>query len=709
MIRGARKILIYRVSAALLLVQLFCGYRPAPRIVWLDELDLSLVDQSAGKALANQSMWKTPLYIAGVHFERGVGTHAASVFRIRLDGSALRFNAAVGLDDSPPEFELQQASAEFLVIGDGRVLWRSGIVHGREKARPFSVSLKGIRLLILKVDHAGDGITGDRADWVNAFFEIGNAPPVAVQRAREKEYITAPAASKKPLINAPYVYGARAGSPFLFTIPVSGQRPMRIITTALPEGITIDNNTGILSGEALRNGSYKIKVMASNSYGNDRKELTIEIGDRICLTPPMGWNSWNVFGAEVTDRKIRKMADALVEQGLTQYGYSYINIDDGWQGQRGGKFNAIMPNDKFPDMKALVDYVHSKGLKIGIYSSPWVQTFAGFVGGSADTREGKVINPSRRYGAFSFVKNDVQQWAEWGFDYVKYDWVTNDIAHTAELSYLLRYSGKDMVCSISNAAPFEEAEDWSRLTNLWRTTGDIHDSWCSMTTIGFLQNKWQPFAGPGRWNDPDMLVVGKLGWGKQLQPTRLSPDEQYTHISLWSLLAAPLLLGCDLMQLDSFTLSLLINNEIIAVNQDVAGIQGKHVNSDKDKETEVWSKPLSDGRLAVGLFNRSDTAQVVAITWKELEIQGARSVRDLWRQKNVGIYKDQYRAMIPAHGVVVVTLSTVISAGTTGHNLASDPYAHVGQDGPYKRQETGKHCLEKIFNGLDVALFRFPK
>ncbi|WP_343667945.1 NPCBM/NEW2 domain-containing protein [Chitinophaga sp.] len=648
---------ISRISIVLAVILLCWAFRPSPQVLWLDELDLSNVDQSAGKAMANLSMWKTPLIISGEKFNRGVGTHAESIFRIQLDGNTIAFNARVGIDDSAPEHELKQASAEFIIIGNDKVIWRSGIMHAKEKAKQVAVSTKGIHSLILYVDHTGDGIAGDRADWVNAYFEVEGTAPVSIKRPREKEYITTPVPLKKPVINAPYVYGARAGNPFLFTVPISGERPITVKAIGLPEGLIIDNKTGIITGKAIKNGTYHVAITAQNRYGTHTKELTIEIGEKIALTPPMGWNSWNVFGAGIDDKKIRAMADAMVDLGLINYGYAYINIDDGWQGQRGGKFNAIMPNEKFPDMKALVDYVHSKGLKIGIYSSPWVQTYAGYIGGSADTRDGKVMNPGRRYGAFSFAKNDVQQWAEWGFDYVKYDWVTNDIANTAALTYLLRQSGRDMVYSISNAAPFELAEDWSRLTNAWRTTGDIHDSWCSMTTIGFMQNKWQPYAKPGSWNDPDMLVVGKVGWGQDIHSSHLSPDEQYTHVTLWSLLAAPLLIGCSPTQVDSFTLRLLTNNELIAVDQDPAGIQGKRIIADKDRKTEIWAKPLHDGTIAVGLFNLSDNKQEMTVTWDQLAIKGPQTIRNIWTQHDEGVYKDNYTFQVPAHGVLFLKIT----------------------------------------------------
>lgn len=647
------------LSSILLVFSFLLSSCTEPKTIWLDELDMSNADQAAGITRINQSMWRTPLVIAADTFERGVGTHAFGVIRIELDGKTNSFEALVGIDDSAPEHELKQASVEFVALGDDKILWRSGIMHAGDKAKRIDVSLKGIRSLILRTDHVGDGIVGDRADWVNAKFDYTGNPPYTVKRLQEAQYTLTPKVPVVPLINPPYRYGARPGNPILFIIPVSGEKPMKIEIDNLPSGLSLNSETGIVTGKIKNTGTYTLNITATNIHGTDTHQLTLEIGEELALTPPMGWNSWNVFGDDIDDKKIRAMADAMVDLGLINYGYSYLNIDDGWQGQRGGKYNAVMPNEKFPDMKGLVDYVHSKGLKIGIYSSPWVQTFAGYIGGSADTPDGKVINSSRRVGEYSFVANDVKQWAEWGFDYLKYDWVTNDIKNTTEMAEQLRKSGRDIVFTISNAAPFDLAKDWNKLTNAWRTTGDITDSWCSMTTIGFLQDKWQPYASPGGWNDPDMLIVGKVGWGDTIRTTNLSPDEQYVHMSLWSILAAPLLMGCDLSLMDDFTLNLLTNREVIAVNQDIAGIQGERVYKDDDKMIEVWSKPLSDGSKAVGLFNLGEKEQSVSVGWEQLGLKGKHKVRNLWKQEDIGDYDTGFDSKIPSHGVMFVKIKSL--------------------------------------------------
>jgi len=624
--------------------------------IWLDDLDLTKAEQAAGGAVRNKSMWNTPLIIAQDTFEHGVGTHALGIMRLELDGKVSRFHAKVGIDQSAPDHELKKASVEFVVLADNKEIWRSGVMYAKDSARTIDLDISGVKDLRLYSDHAGDGIIGDRVNWVDAYFICNRLAPNMYEREQEAKYILTPAESKAPSINAPYIHGASKGNPVLFTLPISGEQPIKIETSTLPDGLSLDEQKGRIYGIAKSNGRYPVNITAKNQYGKAEKTIEIVIGEGICLTPPMGWNSWNVYGKDIDQDKILEAANAMVSSGLINYGYTYINIDDGWQGERGGKYNAILPNDRFPNMKALVDSIHSLGLKAGIYSSPWVWTYAGFTGGSADKPDGTIIKKEKRHGDYSFTPQDVKQWVEWGFDYLKYDWNPNDIEHTVEMEQALRKPGRDIVYSISNGAPFELASEWAKHTNLWRTTFDIHDSWYSMVAIGFSQNPWQPYAGPGHWNDPDMLIVGHLGWGN-IHETRLSPNEQYTHISLWSILAAPMLIGCDMTKLDDFTLGLLKNKEIIEVSQDIAGVQGKRIANDKNKHYEIWARPLYDGSLAVGLFNLSENEQSISVRWSDLGISGEMLIRDIWKQQDIGTYKEFFKAKVPVHGVVFVKIS----------------------------------------------------
>jgi alpha-galactosidase len=376
---------------------------------------------------------------------------------------------------------------------------------------------------------------------------------------------------------------------------------------------------------------------------------------RLAQTPPMGWNSWNCWAGSVDDKKVRAAAAAMVTSGLAAHGWTYINIDDAWQGERKPPDFALQPNAKFLDMKGLADYVHGLGLRLGIYSTPWKTSYAGFAGGSADDAEGRAAKKEHAFGKVSFAEADARQWAAWGIDYLKYDWSPIDVDHTRAMAQALKASGRDIVYSLSNSAPFDHAKDWAELANCWRTTGDIVDTWDSVSGIGFSQDRWRPFGGPGHWNDPDMLVVGRVGWGPNLHPTRLTPNEQYTHISLWCLLSAPLLLGCDLEKLDEFTLNLLTNDEVLAVDQDPLGRQAGRVS--KDGQAEVWAKDMADGSKAVGLFNCGSEPRVVTVTWSDLGLTGKQKVRDLWRQQDLGTFDEKFQVKVLVHGVVLVRIA----------------------------------------------------
>jgi alpha-galactosidase len=354
-------------------------------------------------------------------------------------------------------------------------------------------------------------------------------------------------------------------------------------------------------------------------------------------TPPMGWNSWNHFHATIDDAAVRGIADALVSSGMKDAGYVYVNIDDTWEGSRDANGN-IQSNNKFPDMKALSDYVHSKGLKLGIYSSPGPKTCAGY--------EGSYLHEAQ----------DAKTWASWGVDYVKYDWCSASVMFKPEdehavyqiMGDALRATGRPIVFSLCQYGQ-QSVQTWSAQVggNLWRTTGDISDNWQSMTHIGFdLQTGLGEYAGPGHWNDPDMLEIGNGG---------MTDIEYQTHMSLWSLLASPLLAGNDPRTMSAATHDTLTNSEVIAIDQDKAGHQGYRVTKDGDKE--VWARPLANGDLAVGLFNRGESAATIKATWADLKLSGKHKVRDLWQHKDLGLAADSFSTEVPSHGAVLVRIA----------------------------------------------------
>ncbi len=503
------------------------------------------------------------------------------------------------------------------------------------------------------------------------------------------KYILTPPAPATPRINGAKVFGARPGSKFLYRVPCTGERPMKFSASGLPKGLSIDPEKGLITGVVKKPGEYPVEITASNSKGTTTRLLTIKIGDEVALTPPLGWSSWNCWGLLIDEGLVRETAASMVDNDLINYGWSYVNIDDGWQGLRGGKHNAIQPNpEKFTDMKKLADELHSEGMRLGIYSAPWVGTYAGFIGSYSDNPEGRYewtvrdslpslqeAWPARYYnwrnGKHSFVANDVKQWEDWGIDYLKYDWTPNQLYYVKEMIDALRSTDRDILFGMSNAAHWGDAPQWARYPNCYRPTGDIRDTWGNMSRIGFQQqDKWAPFNVPGHWADADMMVIGVVGWDGELHHSRLTPDEQYTHVSLWTILASPMFLGCDMQQLDDFTLSLLRNNEIIEVHQDELGYQGFPFF--KDNRSVVYAKPLVDGSMAVGLFNYGDTPLDMVISPSDFGIRGQQKIRDLWRQKDVWEKeaKEKFTANVAPHGVVMIKIYP-------GNNRGEEPDGKV--------------------------------
>jgi alpha-galactosidase len=358
----------------------------------------------------------------------------------------------------------------------------------------------------------------------------------------------------------------------------------------------------------------------------------------LARTPPMGWNSWNKFAGKVTDQDVRGMADAMVSSGMKAVGYTYINIDDTWEGPRDANGN-ITSNLKFPDMKALADYVHSKGLKIGIYSSPGPQTCAGYE------------------GSYGHEQQDANIYAGWGFDYLKYDWCSaGDIYQNGDMQAVYQKMGTALLKTgrpiVFSLCQYGENGVWTWGAkvggNLWRTTGDISDHWKAMWNIGMRQFAIAQYIQPGHWNDPDMLEIGNGG---------MTDEEYRTHMSLWSMLAAPLLAGNDLRSMSDSIREILTNREVIAIDQDPAGKPVKRI-SDPTANSVILARALQDGSEAVGLFNPADQAQEVTVNWSDVGLGGkALRVRDLWKHADLKASGASYAATVPEHGIVLLRVS----------------------------------------------------
>ncbi len=488
-------------------------------------------------------------------------------------------------------------------------------------------------------------------------------PSAKTQAQVDAAVILTPRAPRTPRINGPDIFGVRPRSPFLYTIPATGDRPMRFSVAQLPNGLRVDSKTGQITGKLNQKGEYMVTLQANNALGAAEKKFRIVCGDQIALTPPMGWNSWACFAVSADQEKVLAAARAMATSGLINHGWTYINIDDGWQGKRAGRDHALQSNKKFPDLKRLCDEIHRLGLKVGIYSTPWITSYGGYPGSSSGNSAGlwSKAHSQRRPGNYSFARADANQWAAWGIDYLKYDWYPNDLPHVMEMSKALQQSGRDIVFSLSSAAPLDQAADWARWANGWRITSDIRDEWIAsgpsweygVSEIGFNEDAWAPFAGPGHWNDPDTLVVGQVAWRQAPHKSHLTPDEQYTQISLWCMLSAPLLISCNLEELDPFTLNLLSNDEVLAIDQDALGKQA--VRCATVGAVDVYVKDLEDGSRAVGFFNRDSTGQTIAFNkLGYLGFTGRQHVRDLWRQTDLPDLmdpKDPFKVTLPAHGV----------------------------------------------------------
>ena len=494
--------------------------------------------------------------------------------------------------------------------------------------------------------------------------------PALAAGSEESRLILTPKPGPEPRVNGPKIYGVRPGSPFLYRIPATGERPMAFGADGLPGGLSLNPETGIISGSVTDRGEFRVTLRATNAKGSAERLFKIVCGDTLALTPHLGLNSWYVWENHVTDRIMREAAEAMVANGMADHGYMYVNIDDCWsvkpgaadptlQGEERDKRGRVNSNPRFPDMKALTDHIHSFGLKAGIYTSPGPLTCAGHV------------------AAYGHEAQDVERFVEWGFDFLKYDWCSyGRIALDKTLdefqkpyrkvSALLAKQPRDIVLNLCQYG-MGGVWTWGKEVggNSWRTAGDLGGSFEKIGEALFrdgfdlyAQSGLHRYGGPGAWNDPDYLLLGYLSnWKGQTVPTPLTPNEQYSHVSLWCLLAAPLIFSGDITRCDDFTLGLLTNDEVLEVDQDSLGLPGRR--AAKNGDLEVWVRDLEDGSLAVGLFNRGPGVRTVTAAWEELGISGVRLVRDLWRQKDIGLFDGSFEAFVGRHGVVLVKVGPV--------------------------------------------------
>ena len=644
---------------------------------YLDEFDLSSMTCGlGGRPQARKSLLGNAIRLGDKTFTRGVGTHADSVMIFDTDGNTTAFDAVVGIDKEALDYKGWDCgkgwgSVSFRVYADGKKVADSGIIKITDAPKAFHADLTGAKTIVLEVADGGEwaGYRFGHGDWGDAKFTVKDdtvkLEPTRDESLTEQYGILTPPEGPKPQINGPSVFGVRPGHPILYLIPVSGERPLKITVNGLPPGAKFDAATGILSGAVAKSGDYPLTIFAQNAKGKAVRMFLLRVGEKIALTPPLGWNSWNVWGSSVSDQKVRAAADVFHNTGLDRYGWSYIVIDDWWQNRPGEKSRKdvmgpcrtsegkIVPNANFPDMKILANYVHAYGYKIGLYSSPGPTTCGGCE------------------ASWKHEKLDAETYAEWGYDYLKYDWCSygqvagkdDQSREYASKPYelmgrLLRQQNRDIFFALCQYGMAHVAE-WGESIggNSWRTKGDLKDSWqCVVQCIDTHRDDWK-YAHPGCWNDPDMMVLGWVSTAGGPHYTYLTPNEQYSHMSLWVLQAAPIMLGCDLTKLDPFTRNLLVNREVLEIHQDELGQQARSVFH--EDATDIWVKMLADGNKAIGVVNRYPFKRKVSFRFSDVGLVGKQLLRDVWRQKDIGVLEGSYEVSIPPHYTELLRTSHV--------------------------------------------------
>jgi alpha-galactosidase len=631
--------------------------------IWLESLDLSQIQQGYGKPGAGRSVDGNALTLNGTVYPHGVGTHAKGRILVDLHGAATRFEAVAGVDDEKKGL----GSITIALWVDGKKAVETPILHGGDAPQVISADLTGAKQLLIVIGNGRDGYVNDHADLAGAFVTLAagaTQKPEMVSAAivQDPPRLKIVPEDPKPAIHGARTLGSTPGHPLLFTIPATGTGPLEFSADNLPEGLKIDSKTGIISGSLAKAGTTKVTLHVKGPDGEAQRDLTFIGGEhKLGQTPQMGWNSWNVWGNTVSDKKIRDAADEFFSAGLIRHGYRFVNIDQGWPGKRDAQ-GFIQSNDQFPDMKKLADDLHAKGINVGLYSSPGPQTCGPYE------------------GSYQHEEQDAETYAKWGFDYLKYDWCSYDGIvngdHSLEscmkpyriMGQALAKQDRDIyfsLCQYGMADSWKWAWGPEVLGNSWRTNTDLLDKWsgdeggadnhCGVYDALQDERGHEKYNAPGHWNDPDMLEVGIVGFGNT-HPSGLSQNEQISHFSMWCMLSAPLLIGCDMTRFDDFTKALLTNDEAIDINQDPLGKTAVQVV--KTDEGEVWSRELFDGTRGVALLNPAPVEEKITVKWSDIGLSGKQAVRDLWLHQDEGTFDGEYSAMVPSHGTVLLKIGT---------------------------------------------------
>ena len=673
----------------------------ADETVWLSSLNLSPATQGFGQPQADKSVDGHPLTLSGLTFAHGFGTHSPGLLVVQLNGGSRRFQATIGIDD---EVGGGKGSAEFQILGDGRkLLWRSGILRQGQPPKTVDIDLTGEQQILLRVTTGGDGFEFDHADWADARFTVTGAKPqtVAFQQTETPPTIWMRPTPAKPEIHPPFVVGIPPGKPMLWTVPVSGLRPLAFTMKGLPKGLTLNPVTGTLTGTVVQASDFAVRVQVKNSAGRDERVVHFVAGSTLVQTPPMGWNSYDAYGGNVSEAQTLANARTLL-QTMQPFGWDTVVVDYRWYDPQSATspdngapdetltmdaFGRLLPApNRFPSasngigFKALADQIHAMGLHFGIHIMRGIPRNA--------VKVNLPINGSAFHAADAASTSDTCPWcpdmygvrgatpagqayydslfrlyASWGVDYVKMD-DTSAPYHADEINAVRKAidkCGRSIIYSLSpGETPVEQGPHVAAHANLWRVSGDFWDNWRSLDHAFTLGTRWKPYAAPGHWPDADMLPVGHLSLGgRPVGPdrqTKFTHNEQMTLLSLWALLPSPLMVGAALPDNDAWTLALLTNPEVLAVNQDALGAAGGRV-SQPDDDLEVWSKKLADGSLAVGLFNRGDfDGEPVTALWSDLGLTGRYAARDLWQRKELGVFDHRFTAPIPRHGARLLRL-----------------------------------------------------